>query len=194
MGMSKTERLCKDCGVPLTTENWYSSDMKMHKCICKSCCCTRAREWRKTHPKQSRETERRYYALYHDKCVALRKKYRRKRVVKTLDGRTLLGNKRPYPEDECCELCNRRRRLLAYHHYNDYDLQEGLWLCPPCHLFAEGVDRGFVNPYFILKEKVIKTRGGLPHREMISFLSDKVADTETERERVFNLIMEATKT
>ena len=66
--------------------------------------------------------------------------YYRNHVVETTGHVRLRGNKRPYPLDERCELCRRKKNLrrkgltrLAYHHWDDSDLSKGIWLCGKCH-------------------------------------------------------------
>jgi len=73
--------------------------------------------------------------------------------------------KRPWPGR--CELCernvtalgrigrNRRDMVLYWHHWDDDNLEKGIWLCRRCHSFAglmdcEEVD--FVKKYLGLKE------------------------------------------
>jgi hypothetical protein len=67
--------------------------------------------------------------------------------------------KRPRPDH--CEICNKEVSHLAWHHWNDNDLDLGLWVCPyPCHGFAEGIDAGLkVKDY--LKSKGQANRGEL---------------------------------
>ncbi|MBA7648823.1 hypothetical protein ES703_56613 [subsurface metagenome] len=66
--------------------------------------------------------------------------------------RRVRARKRPRPA--ACELCNTPRDRLNWHHWDDDHLEWGLWLCQPCHMFAEGVDRGLeVSRYLELKDK-----------------------------------------
>ena len=52
--------------------------------------------------------------------------------------------KRPKPD--YCELCESSPRgkwgILNWHHWDPEKPELGLWLCPPCHWFVEGVERG----------------------------------------------------
>ena len=63
--------------------------------------------------------------------------------------------KRPYPEDGICELCGKNSRRINWHHWNDEELSEGLYLCRYCHTFAERTDQGVVTQYLELKEQEI---------------------------------------
>ena len=72
-------------------------------------------------------------------------------------GSTHKVNKRPRPSE--CELCGSKAPRLAWHHWDDADLNKGLWLCFRCHMFAEGVDGGCgLEKYKELKE-IIEKRG-----------------------------------
>jgi len=67
-----------------------------------------------------------------------KKRYYRGKVL-CVNGKFISGlNKRGY--SEICEICG-RGGLLVYHHWDDSDLNKGLWLCYRCHLIAEMVDK-----------------------------------------------------
>lgn len=55
-----------------------------------------------------------------------------------------------------CELCGRLTESLGYHHWNDETPSIGLWLCYPCHIFAEIVEKGKVSAYLMAKEKATR--------------------------------------
>lgn len=64
-------------------------------------------------------------------------------------------NKRPYPQDECCELCRRHRPMkLVYHHWNDQNFALGIWICRPCHSGVHFVERVGAKPYLNLKKRI----------------------------------------
>ncbi len=69
--------------------------------------------------------------------------YRRRRGV-TKDGRVVFGLNRK-PRSEVCELCRRNSRRLHFHHWDDSDLNIGLWLCVPCDRLGEALDKGVVE-------------------------------------------------
>jgi len=54
----------------------------------------------------------------------------------------LQKEKRPYPSDNCCEVCGKQSRL-CYHHWNDKKLHVGVWLCTKCHHLAELIDETY---------------------------------------------------
>jgi len=75
-----------------------------------------------------------------------RKEYRR---LHHLNGKSLQGLvKRPYPD--ACELCGYKGHL-SYHHFDDNQLETGIWICPPCHHFAHRFEQGVLDKYLELK-------------------------------------------
>ncbi len=53
-----------------------------------------------------------------------------------------------------CELCGRDNTGLDYHHWNDSNLNNGLWLCNWCHGFADRLERGLLKKYLDLRDTV----------------------------------------
>lgn len=84
---------------------------------------------------------------------AHRKRYRRKHML-TTGGRHFRVLKRDYPEDDCCELCGRKTIKIDYHHWDETNLGIGMWLCYRCHIFAHGVEDGYLIKYMELKEEI----------------------------------------
>ena len=74
-----------------------------------------------------------------------RKELERRHRLTTTGHKRLSGTKRPYPYGiyGICELCNKPKQRLDYHHYDDNDLSKGVWLCSFCHRFAEAADKGY---------------------------------------------------
>jgi len=95
-----------------------------------------------------------YYRTHQEQFRAYNKQYQRNHTIRVWKGGTLRGNKRVFPEDEGCELCGFKAKRLEYHHWDDSDLERGVWLCGFCHRFAEWVDRGLVPKYLELKSKI----------------------------------------
>lgn len=61
-------------------------------------------------------------------------------------GRYWTGlNKRTYPNG-ICELCSIKVDRMHYHHWDDDNPSLGLWLCPNCHRYAEGMDQVLNDP------------------------------------------------
>ena len=83
------------------------------------------REWRKTHKKNIKKHMRKW----------------RQHVTITTDGRVIKGRKRRRPIDGICELCGREcdkeKKQLAYHHWDDENMLKGVWVCAKCHVFIE---------------------------------------------------------
>jgi len=101
---------------------------------------------------------REYYRRNREKiCRQERERYlRNKRYLTRIgigNGKTLYGvSKRERPET--CELCNKNRKRLSYHHWDKPNFNMGMWLCAPCHYFAERADTGFFEKYLALKKKI----------------------------------------
>jgi len=116
-------------------------------CVCYHCNPNRrkARKLAATKFNNSSKGKERY-KIYH------RTSERRRSLTIWVNGekRKITGlNKRPYPR--CCELCGREGYRLYYHHWDSTNLNLGMWLCNPCHQFAEGVDKNYVPKYKQLK-------------------------------------------
>jgi len=103
------------------------------------------REWHKNHPEYSRkyyrknririlEHCRKYFQAHKEQALLKHKEYRRRHVIGTGNPpRVIYGlNKKAYPPDNLCPYCKRQARLL-YHHWDDMDYNDGIWLCVGCH-------------------------------------------------------------
>jgi hypothetical protein len=81
------------------------------------------------------------------------KQWHRKNVLCTKNGQILYHvNKRDYPEK--CELCGVSGQRLEYHHWNDNNLNMGIWICRFCHIMAERVEKQLHLKYFELKNQI----------------------------------------
>lgn len=144
---------CRDCQAPLTTDNWYKCDAKSGSHICKKCRLVDSYRWR-TQNRDRYNSKRREWRQKNLTRVRLHEQEReRKHRLRLWNGKSIYGDKRDYPKDECCELCGRRSKMLGYHHYDDSDLQKGIWICSWCHGFAERFDDGYTARYLALREK-----------------------------------------
>jgi len=94
---------------------------------------------------------------------AYRLAYLRERVLQNGKVQTRVL-KRPYPEDNACEVCHKIKHL-AYHHYGEIiegKFINGIWVCITCHHKAEVLDRpeileNFAKIYLPIKEYLLKT-------------------------------------
>lgn len=141
--LTEDELICLHCGVPLTEENWSKAQRKKRYRICTQCNRDKTRKWCHEHPERVRD---------------YRIKHREKRIHRDRQTRLSSGtkrwnnlNKRPYPEDNKCELCEKVRTRLMYHHWDDEKPSLGLWLSIRCHNFAEVLEAGFVGRYETLR-------------------------------------------
>jgi len=131
----------------------------------------RNRKYSKEHRKQKREWAlknkdkiKKYSKKYYEKNKGeinskIRKHCRHQHLNTIINGkpeRILRLNKREWTG--YCELCGKEvKKYLHYHHWDDENLNIGLWLCIYCHRFAERVDKGIkVSDYERLKEMVEK--------------------------------------
>lgn len=148
------KKCCRICGVELTAEN-----CRVKRRVCRKCENKRSAEYyqrnidRLRAYNKARSTAR--YWSNPEKFKADMQNYRRKHVVCHSSGTLIRGVKRDFPVDGLCELCRKKKRILDYHHYDDADLRKGLWLCKSCHIFAELIDKGFLQKYLALKEQVM---------------------------------------
>ena len=63
-------------------------------------------------------------------------------------GKRYMGlHKRPYPLDGRCEICNTELIRYCYHHWDDNNLNLGIWVCGSCDYFMEGIDEIDKNPF-----------------------------------------------
>lgn len=125
-------------------------------------------EYRERNKGKLAEQKRIYYEEHKEKALAYGKVYREEhkdelRIVKrdwnrknilTVSNKHIRVLKRDYPNDGACELCDRVIRRLGYHHWDDEVPKFGLWLCETCHNAAEVFERGLIDRYVQLKDKV----------------------------------------
>ena len=82
------------------------------------------RKWKKAHPEKVKEYIKR------TKPENYSKEYYRKHTLR-VNGKAIHGlNKRAYPEDNKCELCNKEpKKFLIYHHWDPQNLSKGIFVC-----------------------------------------------------------------
>jgi hypothetical protein len=118
---------------------------------------------------------------------------RRQTTIRYHDKPWLYGQKRDYPTDGHCELCGRETKHLGYHHYFDYDISEGIWLCMSCHNFAELADRGFFPIYLKLKERVTNVNYEVTYKDhsYVFTILPKFWPLKAEKQRIIKQVKEA---
>ena len=99
-----------------------------------------------------------YYYEHREECLARHKAYMRRRITESKkDGKRvyILADKRPYPPDMTCEVCEGFPKTLVYHHWQPPigGKLVGMWLCQTCHKMAHGAENGHVNKYKNLKRE-----------------------------------------
>jgi hypothetical protein len=162
LGLFRTRRLvdrhwirdliCKVCGTPLTDENWLKYVKAKHDYKCRPCYLKQRQEYHKTHKQQHLETGRKWRIKNREKeRTRIRELGRKHYLNQWVNGKLVKKrcNKRPWTQ--ICEVCGSDIGLRAYHHWDDTKLDNGMWLCRYCHIFAEKVDAGLVQKYLNLK-------------------------------------------
>lgn len=107
-----------------------------------------------------REYDRKRYILYGEQLRKRGREYGRKHSL-AQGTKVIYGlNKRDYPEDERCELCDNKReknRRLVYHHWDDDNLNYGIWICNyRCHRIVEAMDKIGAIEFEQYVQKIIK--------------------------------------
>ena len=135
---------CRVCKTSLTIYNWYSSYRRCQSNICIECTKNKMYIYRKKKRNDpewfKKRTERyhRYWIKNKDRWKSYAKEYRRKHIV-YVNGKAVLVNKRSRPE--VCELCEKQRKRLDYHHWDDNNPSKGVWVCNLCHIIVEALDK-----------------------------------------------------
>jgi len=117
------------------------------------------KQYRLLHKKEIAQYQHKWYVTNRNQILAKNKEWRRMHCIdygRSREKRLITGlNKRLYPKGSKCELCSREcNNKLKYHHWDDTNLNKGIWICHVCHSFAERVDDGVVDIYFRKKDMV----------------------------------------
>lgn len=112
------------------------------------------KKYNQKYPEKRKETCKRYNAAHRLEQQEYNKLRRRERLV--VRGKSTKVNKRPY--SETCELCGgTNKRRLDYHHWDDDNPSNGLWLCRRCHFFVEMFEqKGFLLPLYEGLKKLVE--------------------------------------
>lgn len=103
---------------------------------------TCVRRWKSEHPQALKAQKLRYGQRHKKELAESHREYHRNHRISTYidiphHGATKIypaPNKRPYPIDNLCELCDTEKPLfLKYHHWDDADFGKGIWVCQACH-------------------------------------------------------------
>lgn len=148
--------ICRKCGVALTDDNWPEYLRRMHSLRCVDCrreqVNANQRNWYKTPKGQAKKQRRRQETLGSRKGA--------ERSFIRIEG------KREYPDPAICEMCQEPKTRLVYHHWNDADYSQGLWVCQGCHNVAHTWEdkRPRMARYRALKQMV----GAKPYAGMVT--------------------------
>lgn len=142
---------CRKCGTILTNQNWIPSYKKKNSKFCRNCHNEWVRNWRHKNPTKRRAIEIRYENKHKVQVLARRRKWNQENLLK-MNGKNVRVKKRPRPEK--CELCPQDgSKRLIWHHWDDNHPEFGMWICLPCHIFAERQEKKFGDKYERLKKK-----------------------------------------
>ena len=103
---------------------------------------------------------------YYEKNRAKIKTFRRNHMIQTQTtkrgGRRnrffIMGViKRTYPENSLCEICGKISKKLGYHHWDDSNPSQGIWVCTSCHAGCNFWEKSnFYARYIELKNRIKK--------------------------------------
>lgn len=133
----------------------------------------RKKEWRQKNRERNRKNSKRYYYKNRDKILERHRKWGKNNREKlrnyerqtrlSVNGKRIRIKKREYPINQKCELCNRKKKRLGYHHWDNNQPELGMWICVRCHHVAEALEdlgKNLVKKYFKLKEEIKNGRNG----------------------------------
>lgn len=142
---------CHSCGVILTEQNSFINTNHPRR-FCRACYAKKKRE---------------YYIKNRDRILARDKEYYWKNWLKIREKERiralcLYGGKRGMVKRGLnkrrfqgkCELCEKEIKARPYyHHWDDSNLNKGIWVCYHCHRLVEAIDAELEQPF--LREKYI---------------------------------------
>jgi hypothetical protein len=81
--------------------------------------------------------------------------YHRQNILAT-NGAFYHVHKRGRPIN--CEICGKNKNFLLYHHWDDKQMEKGIWICNFCHvrveIFEQGEQHWLIRKYVSLKKKI----------------------------------------
>jgi hypothetical protein len=121
-----------------------------------------AKTWAKNHPEQVKENKRIY-------------RERMKPIIRQIElgthGKIIRGlNKRPYTN--YCELCGKYvQNNMAYHHWDESNLDLGIWICNKCHYIVGAFELIKSGKFLVLIEKYEQLKAELTPLPLLPFNS-----------------------
>ena len=135
----------------------------------------RLRFYNKKWYQKNKDKVKEYQERNRKKIQKLRQKYRKEHTRERKDyqratrlmsgGKQYRVIKRPYPKNQKCEVCEKVKQHLEYHHWEEIKkgkFVKGIWVCHLCHQYITLME---LNPnypqlfqkYLKLKEKINET-------------------------------------
>lgn len=105
-----------------------------------------------------RQRNKDYFREYDKRRRVKRKEYDRKFKLRISVGggkkKLITCIKRPHTL--CCEICNKEYNKTAYHHWDDCNPNNGMWVCRNCHITIERIEKipNIKEIYLSLKQKI----------------------------------------
>ena len=144
-------KYCCVCKIELSLSNWSIGKQKNKTYICNTCQNIKSSHY--IIPKEKSK-------LYREKNKVKIKDYHRQHWIKSIDefGNHIMirANKRLYPQNNVCEICNKIKTKLDYHHWDNEHPENGIWCCAGCHQGCNALERipNLSNIYILTKQRV----------------------------------------
>lgn len=139
-------KICKDCSVELTDNNWYASLQRARTYLCNSCSSARSKTWAKNNPNKSKDVNR-------------------KSKLKAKYGISVDEYDKMYDEQNgMCYLCGNShpRRALNVDHCHTTGVVRKL-LCDKCNMALGLINdstellekmKGYLDAYSLIRHRV----------------------------------------
>lgn len=143
---------------------------------CKECILNYQKAWRIRNKKSIKKSNR---------------KWHQKNTV-TTGPRTIKGKKRKRPKDGICELCDKKcdkeKKILGYHHWDDDDMLKGIWLCYKCHMLIEHEEeyKALLLKWHPLKAEIDKEAETIKNKRDTDLLSFSSFHSKMEKRNLQN--------
>lgn len=118
---------CRVCGIKLNDENWASYSKKKNHYICKKCRSEKSKVYYLNHIEEYKKYSKEW-------CLKNKSKRRQTRITSTDEnGKNIYIKCEKRERPNVCEICNKERKLLSYHHWIKNNPSLGIWICSSCH-------------------------------------------------------------
>jgi len=137
--MRRKPTTCVHCDILLTNTNW-TLRRKYRDYRCDNCIRAYKRQWDKT--PAGRAVKKRHVLWVRKNYIGVRQSADKHFYIRVENKRDHTG---------FCEMCEKLPKRLVYHHWDETDFSQGIWVCQSCHNLAHGVEKGLTDKYLNLK-------------------------------------------